>query len=372
MGSTSQDRPGRLSRPQPLLEATGVNVPFGTMIGWRTPAGKEYGVVVGSDGNHLLALTAYDKRLAKDKGLKYYRDEALSGKLAPFMPSVQVDLQRVPANRAFKHGRMTGAALLPFQAAAKHLQLEGTDSMSTTKHNVFVSAAPLLHDLSEQLDADLDSDITEEEMEEGSKAVVRWVKEKYGAAKAAAHRAFIQMVRKDPAAHRRKMREDRKYHQRHKWHDALMRKTSRPGWVRKHMRSHVEIPDDLMSMDERDPGQSFMDLPFELRVTEQGPCPECGCKRRAGPDGKCPKCGAMMAEAQQARPDSMKVQTLIFSKKKFSKKAAMKWAALHGFASSKVDEKENTFRLRQKDPGQFETFRTITFKPGIKAVVAKI
>ena len=184
-------------------------------------------------------------------------------------------------------------------------------------------------------------DITEEEMVEAGKAVMHWVKQKFGAAKAAAHRAFVKMVRKDPAAHRRKMRQDKKYHRRHKWHDKLMQKTKRPGFIRRHIRAHEEIPDDLMPMDERDPGQSFMDLPFELRVTER------------------------------SSPDSMKVQTLIFSKDKFSRKSATKRAALHGFKSGKVDEKENTYRLRQKSPGQFDTFRTITFKPGIKAVVAK-
>jgi hypothetical protein len=332
----------------------------------------------------------------------------MSGKLAPLMPSVQVDLQRVPVNKAFKHGRMTGAALRPFKAVAKHLQLEEVETMNEAmwiqkavkkpgrlkqilgvsdedwerlpkkqklamidkalksnpsasergalvlgkrfiggefkrrRENVFVSTTDLLRSFVEGFEAD-EPDITEEEMAEASKAVMHWVKQKYGAAKAAAHRAFIKMVRKDPAAHRRKMRADRKYHQRHKWHDALMRKTSRPGWIRRHMRSHIEIPDDLMAIDERDPGQSFMDLPFELRVTER-----------------------------EGRPDSMKVQTLIFSKDKFTKKSAMKWAARHGFSVSKVDEKENTYRIRQKDPGQFETFRTISFKPGLKAVVAKI
>jgi len=166
--------------------------------------------------------------------------------------------------------------------------------------------APWDGDLNEWYDyfeADFGVDLTEEEIEEASRGVIHWVKQKYGAAKAVAHRAFIQKVRKNPAAHRKQMRANKKYHRLHKWHDALMRKTSRPGWVRRHIRSHVEIPDDLMSMHERDPGQAFMDLPFELRVTagkEVGNwgCPKCKYAGRPEPSGKCPKCGAeMVAEA---------------------------------------------------------------------------
>jgi predicted RNA-binding Zn-ribbon protein involved in translation (DUF1610 family) len=77
------------------------------------------------------------------------------------------------------------------------------------------------------------------------------------------------------------------------------------------------------------------------------------------------------ATMEEADPSSMKVQTLIFSKSKFSRSAAIKWAKGHGFKADKVDEKANTWRLRQKDPDQFGTFRTISFKPGLKAVVAK-
>lgn len=147
-----------------------------------------------------------------------------------------------------------------------------------------------------------------------SKAVLHWVKQKFGAAKAAAHRAFLKMVRKDPAAHRRKMRSDKLYHQRHKWHDAIMRKTSRPGWARRRKRSGL---------------------------------------------------------GEEANPDSMQVQTLIFKKSHFSRESAVEWAKSHDFKVMKVDETEESYRIRQRDPGEFEIFRTISFKPGLKAVVAK-
>lgn len=397
-----------------MHEAVG-KVPFGTLVGWRTPTGPGYGVFVGKDGKDLLCLTVYDKTLKADQGLKFYRDESMSGKLASLIPSLSIDLQRVPASRAFRRGgRITGTQLQPYIQAAAHLQLEGIDMLSEKKWIQQAVKRPgrlpkLLGLSQDEYDAlskteklkkinaalkalegatgkatkskrsalvlgkrfvggkefkrrresvdfaepgaklaaiweTLDSDLTEDEMEESMKAALHWVKQKYGAAKMKAHQAFLKMVRKDPAAHRRKMRQDKKYHRLHKWHDALMRKTARKGWARravKAMRAGVEIPDEWMVLDERDAGQAFMDLPFELRVTER------------------------------SDPASMKVQTLIFSKDKFSKRAAVKWAATHGFKVPKVDEKENTYRIRQRDPDEFETFRTISFKPGLKAVVAK-
>jgi hypothetical protein len=132
-----------------------------------------------------------------------------------------------------------------------------------------------------------------EEDELIERGALHWVRQKFGAAKAAAHRAFVKMVRKDPAAHRRKMRQDKRYHKIHKWHDAIMHRTARAGWARHHM-------------GERDPGQSFMDLPFELRVTETGKgtgnwsCPECAYKGKPKPSRACPHCSAKMV-AEGAR-----------------------------------------------------------------------
>jgi hypothetical protein len=57
------------------------------------------------------------------------------------------------------------------------------------------------------------------------------------------------------------MRTDKIYRRRHKFHDALMRRTARKG--RRRVRA-----EDAQVM-ERDAGQAFMDLPFELRVTEK-------------------------------------------------------------------------------------------------------
>jgi len=83
---------------------------------------------------------------------------------------------------------------------------------------------------------------------------LRWVRKKFGSAKARAHRDFLKMVRADPSAHRRKMRTDRIYRRHHLAHDKLMRRTARKGQRRE-------------EIEEREVGQAFMDLPFELRVT---------------------------------------------------------------------------------------------------------
>lgn len=230
--------------------------------------------------------------------------------------------------------------------------------------NMYGHLGAVLQEVRENLDA---PDMTEEEIEERLATVLHWVKQKHGAAKMAAHRAFVKMVRKDPAAHRRKMRQDARYHRIHKWHDQLMRKTHRSGWVRRHVRAHMgedyrhfcdfgcgaysaylkahpDIDSDAFAeyvsghnkadrdmgelediaafeierlgntfakLHERDPGQAFMDVPFELRVTSGAPtmrsveentcvCPRCGYRERRG--GKacstrpCPKCGRKRLE----------------------------------------------------------------------------
>jgi len=69
------------------------------------------------------------------------------------------------------------------------------------------------------------------------------------------------------------------------------------------------------------------------------------------------------------------VQTLIFSKDKFpTAESAKAWAKAHDFKSDKVDETEESWRLRQRDPGDFQegSFRTITLTEGVKAVIGRL
>lgn len=75
---------------------------------------------------------------------------------------------------------------------------------------------------------------------------------------------------------------------------------------------------------------------------------------------------------KEVKKDSMQMQALIFSKDMFkSSEEAKRWAADHGFKDSKVDETENSYRLRQRNPGAFKTMRTISLTNGVKGVVGK-
>lgn len=68
------------------------------------------------------------------------------------------------------------------------------------------------------------------------------------------------------------------------------------------------------------------------------------------------------------------IQTLILDKDVFPKRSdATKWARDHDFRADKVDENENSFRLRQRNPGDFQegSFRTIELANGVKAVIGK-
>lgn len=71
-----------------------------------------------------------------------------------------------------------------------------------------------------------------------------------------------------------------------------------------------------------------------------------------------------------------KIQSLIFDKDEFNKSDAIHWAKKHDFKAL-VDEKSNTYRIRQISPDKFkaESFRTTDFggklPKGIKAVIAK-
>ena len=82
----------------------------------------------------------------------------------------------------------------------------------------------------------------------------------------------------------------------------------------------------------------------------------------------------LCAVKQEERPQAV-VQTLIFSKEKFeTAEAAKAWAKAHDFRSDKVDETDESWRLRQRDPGDFQegSFRTITLTEGVKAVIGRL
>lgn len=69
-------------------------------------------------------------------------------------------------------------------------------------------------------------------------------------------------------------------------------------------------------------------------------------------------------------PVGTEIQTLIFSKDVFTADQAKDWAWEHDFNAG-IDEKENTYRMRQQHPNKFKdaSFRTIDITNGIKAVI---
>ena len=76
-------------------------------------------------------------------------------------------------------------------------------------------------------------------------------------------------------------------------------------------------------------------------------------------------------KTEEICPVGTSIQSLLFSKQKFTKKTAKSWADKYDFKYGKVDETENNFRLRQQEPSDFHkgTFRTIQIKDGLQAVI---
>jgi len=72
--------------------------------------------------------------------------------------------------------------------------------------------------------------------------------------------------------------------------------------------------------------------------------------------------------------DPATVQSVLFSKDKFTVEQAKKWLADHNYKNSKVDSTSpNYHRFRQFEPSlcKDDSFRNITFAEGIKAVICK-
>jgi hypothetical protein len=70
----------------------------------------------------------------------------------------------------------------------------------------------------------------------------------------------------------------------------------------------------------------------------------------------------------------MRVQTLIFDKEHFTRKQAVQWCKTHDYRSTGVDETEETYRIRQRDPGKFVpgSFRTVDLTTGVRAVLGRL
>ena len=80
------------------------------------------------------------------------------------------------------------------------------------------------------------------------------------------------------------------------------------------------------------------------------------------------------ASEEQKQEEDLTVQTLIFAKSKFDKAEALSWAQEHSFKAEKVDETEDSYRLRQRDPSEFVegSFKTVALTDGVNAVMGKL
>ena len=64
------------------------------------------------------------------------------------------------------------------------------------------------------------------------------------------------------------------------------------------------------------------------------------------------------------------LQTIVISKKNYTLNKAKTWLIKRGYKSD-VDMKTNSYRFRQREPGQFEKFYTVKVAPGINFVFGK-
>jgi hypothetical protein len=72
-------------------------------------------------------------------------------------------------------------------------------------------------------------------------------------------------------------------------------------------------------------------------------------------------------------PNKTKIQSLLFEPTVWSQKGAREWARKHKFSATGLDLTDNYIRIRQFEPNLFQpnTFRTIEFGRGIKAIVGR-
>ncbi len=76
----------------------------------------------------------------------------------------------------------------------------------------------------------------------------------------------------------------------------------------------------------------------------------------------------------QMASEDLEVQALIFSDANFTEESAIAWARDNDFLFDKIEETEDSWKLKQKDPNEFEpdSFRTIDITEGVKAVAGKV
>lgn len=78
---------------------------------------------------------------------------------------------------------------------------------------------------------------------------------------------------------------------------------------------------------------------------------------------------------QKLQKQSTVTQSILFSKKVFeSKEQVIKWLKFHDKKSDNIDETDNFYRARQRDPDDFmpKSFRTKQIGNGIFIIIGKL
>ena len=90
-------------------------------------------------------------------------------------------------------------------------------------------------------------------------------------------------------------------------------------------------------------------------------------------DGAEPAAKPDTGRKPSGAPGAVVIQSLVFSKPKFTPETARAWISSHdGFGDYGMDDTESTLRFRQYDPGHFEQFRTSQLSDGVSAVFGAI
>jgi hypothetical protein len=82
-----------------------------------------------------------------------------------------------------------------------------------------------------------------------------------------------------------------------------------------------------------------------------------------------------VAKKKKKMKKETEIQTLIFDKDKFTEAQVRRWIDEHDFEINPgLDETENSFRARQRDPIEFQegSFRTIEITDGVQAVIGRL
>lgn len=106
---------------KPLLESA---LSIGTLVQWRAGKSSEVGVVVGTEGRDVLAVSTYDSSLDNTASTKMYRDEKLTQLLPQGSNSLfRQDVHRIPRQMLQVQGKVQGTEQRSYRNLARKLRV---------------------------------------------------------------------------------------------------------------------------------------------------------------------------------------------------------------------------------------------------------